>query len=133
MGLFKKNTYFKYYQRIQLQKERMKKIIKIHILEKNKTLIGYGAPAKVTTFCYAFDLSQKDIRAIVDDNNLKQGKLTPGKNIKIIKFKELYKIKFNYIIILAWNFAKPIIDKLKNSFKGKKFKIIVPFPNIKII
>jgi len=107
--------------------------MKNHILNKNKILIGYGAPAKVTTFCYAFDLSQKDIRAIVDDNSLKQGKLTPGKNIKIINFKELYKIKFNYIIILAWNFAKPIIDKLKNSFKDKKFKIIVPFPNIKII
>ena len=133
MGLFKKNSYLKYYQRIQLQKERMKKIIKIHILKKNKTLIGYGAPAKVTTFCYVFDLGQKDIGAIVDDNNLKQGKLTPGKNIKIIKFRELYKIKFDYIIILAWNFAKPIIDKLKNSFKSKKFKIIVPFPNIKII
>ena len=133
IGLFKKNNYLKYYQRIQSQKERIKKIIKIHILKKNKTLIGYGAPAKVTTFCYVFDLGQKDIGAIVDDNNLKQGKLTPGKNIKIIKFRELYKIKFDYIIILAWNFAKPIIDKLKNSFKSKKFKIIVPFPNIKII
>ena len=133
IGLFKKNNYLKYYQRIQLQKERIKKIIKIHILKKNKTLIGYGAPAKVTTFCYVFDLGQKDIGAIVDDNNLKQGKLTPGKNIKIIKFRELYKIKFDYIIILAWNFAEPIIDKLKNSFKSKKFKIIVPFPNIKII
>ena len=133
IGLFKKNNYLKYYQRIQLQKERIKKLIKIHILKKNKTLIGYGAPAKVTTFCYVFDLGQKDIGAIVDDNNLKQGKLTPGKNIKIIKFRELYKIKFDYIIILAWNFAEPIIDKLKNSFKSKKFKIIVPFPNIKII
>ena len=133
MGLFKKNSYLKYYQRIQSQKKRIKKIIKMHILKKNKILIGYGAPAKVTTFCYTFGLGQKDIRAIVDDNNLKQGKLTPGKNIKIIKFKELYKIKFNYIIILAWNFAEPIIDKLKNNFKSKKFKIIVPFPNIKII
>ena len=133
IGLFKKNNYLKYYQRIQSQKERIKKLIKIHILKKNKTLIGYGAPAKVTTFCYVFDLGQKDIGAIVDDNNLKQGKLTPGKNIKIIKFRELYKIKFDYIIILAWNFAEPIIDKLKNSFKSKKFKIIVPFPNIKII
>jgi SAM-dependent methyltransferase len=133
MGLFKKNNYFQFYKKIQIQRRRIKKIMKNHILNKNKILIGYGAPAKVTTFCYAFDLSQKDIRAIVDDNSLKQGKLTPGKNIKIINFKELYKIKFNYIIILAWNFAKPIINKLKNSFKHKKFKIIVPFSDIKII
>ena len=104
---------------------KIKKIIKTKILEKNKVLIGYGAPAKVTTFCYVFDLGQKDIRKIVDDNNLKQGKLTPGKNINIIKFKELYKIEFDYIIILAWNFAKPIINKLKNSFKVLKISIFI--------
>lgn len=133
IGLFKKSKYLKYYKRIQLQKEKIKKIIKNQISKKKKILVGYGAPAKVTTFCYAFNLGQKDIKKIVDDNNLKQGKLTPGKNINIIKFQDLHKTKFDYIIILAWNFAKPIINKLKNNFKNKKFKIIVPFPEIKII
>ena len=33
IGLFKKNNYLKYYQRIQSQKKRIKKIIEIHILK----------------------------------------------------------------------------------------------------
>ena len=74
-------------------------------------MIGYGAPAKVTTFSYAFNLSKKHIKFIVDDNDLKQGKFTPGKNIKIIKFDDLKDLDFNYIIILAWNFADPIPTK----------------------
>ena len=68
----------------------------------------------------------------MDDNDLKQGKFTPGKNIKIIKFDDLKDLDFNYIIILAWNFADPIIQKLKKLIKKKKFKIIVPFPKLKI-
>ena len=97
------------------------------------TLIGYGAPAKVTTFSYAFNLNNKHIKAIVDDNYLKQGKYTPGKNIKIIKFSDLNKFNFDYVIILAWNFSDSIIKKLNKYFKNRKFKIIVPFPKLKII
>ena len=83
-------------------------------------------------FNHVFNLGNKDIKFIIDDNKLKQNKYTPGKNIKILDFKKIKKIKFDYIIILAWNFAKPIILKLKKNYKRKKFKIIVPFPKLKI-
>ena len=68
---------------------------------------------------------------IVDDNYLKQNKYTPGKNIKIINFNKLKDINFDFIIILAWNFSDAIIKKLKKNFKNRKFKIIIPFPNLK--
>ena len=64
---------------------------------------------------------------------MKQGKFTPGKNIQIINFQKLKSYNFDFIIILAWNFANPIIKKLKQNIKNKKFKIIVPFPKVKII
>ena len=131
-SLFSTKRYFDYYKRIKLQKNKIQNLIKKNI-KKNKLFIGYGAPAKVTTFCHVFDISKKEIKFIVDDNNLKQGKFTPGKNIKIIKFNDLKNITFDYIIILAWNFSKPIIKKLKKNIRNKKYKIIVPFPNLKII
>ena len=133
MGLLNKNIFNKFFKRIQTQKKIIKKFININISRKKNILIGYGAPAKVTTFCYAFNLNYKHIKLIVDDSYLKQGKFTPGKNIKIIKFEELKNLKFDYLIILAWNFAKPIIKKLNKNFKNRKFKIIVPFPKVKII
>ena len=115
-----------------LQKNKIQDLIRTN-LKKNKIFIGYGAPAKVTTFCHVFEIKRNDIKFIVDDNTLKQEKFTPGKNIKIIKFDNLKKISFDYIIILAWNFSESIIKKLKYNLKYKNYKIIVPFPNLKII
>ena len=132
-GLFKAKTYFKYKLRIENQKKEIRNFIKKNIHNKKKILVGYGAPAKVTTFCHVFELGRKDIKSITDDNDLKQGKLTPGKNIKIINFDLLQKTHFDYIIILAWNFSNPIVKKLKKNIKNKKFKIIIPFPKLKLI
>ena len=131
MGLLDEKLFKKFHKRIQNQKKEITTIIDKNITKKNKILVGYGAPAKVTTFSYVFNLGTKSIRHIVDDNPLKQKKYTPGKNIKIISFEELKKINFDYIIILAWNFAPSIIKKIRQSIK-KSFKIIVPFPKATI-
>jgi len=131
-GLFTTKKYLEFYKRIEYQKNKIKILIKKNI-DNNKLFVGYGAPAKVTTFCHVFELGKKEINYIVDDNDLKQGKYTPGKNIKIISFDELKYCDFDFILILAWNFADPIIQKLKKNIKNKKFKIIVPFPSLKII
>ena len=131
LGLLDEKLFRKFHKRIQKQKKMITKIIYRNIIKKKKTLIGYGAPAKVTTFCHVFNLGVKSIEEIVDDNPLKHNRYTPGKNIKIISFKELKKIKFDYIIILAWNFAPSIIKKLR-KFIRKPFKIITPFPRVTI-
>ena len=131
-GLFTKQKYLNFYKRIKNQKEKIKKLINKN-LNKKKLIVGYGAPAKVTTFCHVFNIGNNEIKYIVDDNDLKQNKFTPGKNIKIINFNRLKNINFDYIIILAWNFAKPITKKLKENIKNKKFKIIIPFPKLKVI
>tara|TARA_Y100000591_G_scaffold81546_1_gene68676 strand:- start:1892 stop:3136 length:1245 start_codon:yes stop_codon:yes gene_type:complete len=132
LGLFSIKTFQKYFKRIMLQKNKIQDLIRTN-LKKKKIFIGYGAPAKVTTFCHVFEIKRNDIKFIVDDNILKQEKFTPGKNIKIIKFDNLKKASFDYIIILAWNFSESIIKKLKYNLKYKNYKIIVPFPNLKII
>ena len=130
-GLFKTRSYFQFNDKIKSQKNKITNFIN-NKMKEGKTFIGYGAPAKVTTFCHVFNLGENEIKFIIDDNTLKQNKYTPGKNIKILNFKKIKKINFDYIILLAWNFAKPLIFKLKKNIKDRKFKMIVPFPNIKI-
>tara|TARA_A100001015_G_C15034278_1_gene735102 strand:+ start:1542 stop:2807 length:1266 start_codon:yes stop_codon:yes gene_type:complete len=131
MGLYDKKLFKKFNTRIQKQKKIISKIINSEVIKKKNILVGYGAPAKVTTFSHVFDLGDQSIKCIVDDNPLKHNKYTPGKNIKIISFEELKKINFDYVIILAWNFAPSIINKLKKSIR-KPFKIIIPFPKVTI-
>ena len=129
---FQKKHFFNFSKKISLQKHRIGNLIKDNI-KKDKVFIGYGAPAKVTTFCHVFEIGNDEIKFIIDDNNLKQNKFTPGKKIKIIKLNRALNFNFDYIIILAWNFSEAIIKKLKINIKNKKYRIIVPFPKIKLI
>jgi hypothetical protein len=38
----------------------------------------------------------------------------------------------DYVLILAWNFAEQIMDKLKN-FKNEGGKFVIPVPSPKIV
>ena len=84
-----------------------------------KTVVGYGSPAKVTTLVHYMGIGDM-IDYIVDDSPLKIGRYTPGTHIPIYSPDKLYKDKPDYVIILAWNFAEPIMKKLHfNGFRGK--------------
>ena len=78
----------------------------IKLKEKNKTIIGYGAPAKATTALNFFGISD-EIDFVVEDNKLKHNKFIPGVNIPI-KNKSKIRNKKNTLIVLAWNFFKDI-------------------------
>ena len=85
--------------------------------QKNKTIIGYGAPAKATTALNFFGIS-KEIDFIVEDNKLKHNKFIPGVKIPI-KNKSEIKNKKNALLVLAWNFFEDI--KINNSDLSDNF------------
>jgi len=97
-----------------------------------KKIAGYGASAKSTTFLHQFKLSNKLFEFIIDDNIFKQNLYSPGLNIPIKSFDILNVEKVDYIIILSWNFVNEIIDKLE-PYRQNGLRIIIPFPEIKII
>lgn len=117
-------------KRINLQRNKLHKILN-KFMKYRKAVVGFGAPAKLTTFSYKFKINNKIVSYIVDDNRLKQNRYSPGKNIKIISYDDLKNIKFSAIIIFAWNFSESIIKRLKMDFKN--IDIIVPFPKLKIV
>lgn len=97
------------------------------IKKDDKTIAGYGAPAKATTLMYHFDINQNIIDFIVDDSEHKQNLYTPGMHIPILSCEEIYKLHPDYLIILAWNFAEPIIKK-HSEYISMGGKFIIPFP-----
>jgi len=120
--------FFDYQNFIEKKKDEL--INKINFL-KNKDLkiAGYGASAKSTTFLNFFNIDNTKIDFIADLNEMKQYKLSPGSNIKILPPSEIYRQNINYIIILSWNFSKEIIRQNIRFIKnGGKF--IIPFPKI---
>lgn len=56
--MFRKKLFINYYKKIKIQKNKVLNLINKQIYKKNKILVGYGAPAKVTTLSYVFDLNK---------------------------------------------------------------------------
>jgi len=100
------------------------------IKAEKKTIAIYGMPAKATTLMYLFNIDPKIIECVFEDAPLKIGLLTPGKHIPVVAAAEMYKLKPDYIVILAWNFADSIMANHKKYIdNGGKF--IVPLPELK--
>ena len=115
-GIKKFETYKKFGEKVYKIRENVRENIK-KLKDKNKIIIGYGAPAKATTALNFFGIS-KEIDFIVEDNKLKHNKFIPGVKIPI-KNKSQIKNKKNTLIVLAWNFYKDIIKN--NSELSENF------------
>ena len=92
--------------------------------------IGFGAAAKgQTVLCYG-DI---ELDYIIDENPLKIGEYSPKMNIPIVGLDHFTNENHDkyLIIILAWNFAKEIKNKLEKIKGNKKLTIIEKyFPEI---
>jgi nucleoside-diphosphate-sugar epimerase/dTDP-4-dehydrorhamnose 3,5-epimerase-like enzyme len=119
-GIKKLKTYKIFGEKVYKIRENVIKNIK-KLKNKNKKIIGYGAPAKATTALNFFGISN-EIEFIVEDNKLKHNKLIPGVKIPI-KNKSQIKDENNILLVLAWNFYKDIKKnnlKLSNNFVNIK-------------
>ena len=105
----------------------------IYDLKKKKNKISiYGASGKGQALMQFSKIDDKLIDYVFDKSKLKQGKFTPGTNIKIVDPKYISRNTVDYLIILSWNIMNEIIKQEKNFLKrGGKF--IIPFPKPKIL
>ncbi len=110
-GIKKYETYQTFGKKVYEIRENVLKNLK-KLKENNKTVIGYGAPAKATTALNFFGISE-EIDFIVEDNKLKHNKFIPGVKIPI-KDKSKIKNKKNTLLVLAWNFYNDIKNNNPN-------------------
>jgi len=105
----------------------------IYDLKKKKNKISvYGASGKGQALMQFTKIDNKLIDYVFDKSKLKQGRFTPGTNIKIRDPKHISRNKVDYLIILSWNIKDEII-KQEKVFLKKGGKFIIPFPKPKIL
>jgi SAM-dependent methyltransferase len=93
-------------------------------------VVGYGAAAKGMTVLNANDIQ---LDWIVDDNELKQGLLTPGTNIPIKDRNSLDIDEHIVVIPLAWNFFDEIKSNVEEIREGKSTQYVQYFPNVMFV
>ena len=97
--------------------------------DSGKKIAAFAASAKGNTLLNACRFDHRSIAYIVDDTPEKIGCFSPGTGIPIVDRSQLATDPPDYLVILAWNFAREIIESTGN-YDGN---YIIPIPAFEIV
>lgn len=131
LELNKPATFGKFIKRINRVGEELRALLQ-SLKSSNKSIVAYGATTKGTTLLSQFGVGREALGFIVDDNPLKQGLYSPSLHIPVLATEEIYRQRPDFILILAWNFAAPIMS-MHRRYTDQGGKFILPMPEPKIV
>jgi SAM-dependent methyltransferase len=97
---------------------------------EGKSIAVVSTPAKGNTLLNYTGIG-RFIDFATDKSKLKQGRYTPGTQIKVYSDDELVKRQPDYALILAWNFFPEITANIRKA--GFKGRFIRPLPKVEIL
>ena len=125
-GIHERKIFADFSERLHEIKDQIQKAIR-EIYTRGEKAAGYGASVGVTTALYNFDLDQRQLLFLADDNARRQGLYSPGKHIPVLSPQELVNQHIDYTFILAWMYNDFIIKRNKEYLSiGGKFITILP-------
>ncbi|KHK00295.1 class I SAM-dependent methyltransferase [Desulfovibrio sp. TomC] len=101
------------------------------IIKQGERIVGYGASATTTTLLYQFGLHEY-LTFIVDENPDKIGLYAPGSGLAVYSPDRLMHDRPENVLILAWRYAEPIINKNRN-YQDAGGRFIIPLPTLQFV
>jgi len=100
--------------------------------KKGKLVVGDACPARSVTLLNCFGVDKELLPYITEQpTSLKLNKYLPGKHIPIVNNERLIREQPDYVVLLAWHLANPIMKRLKA--RGLTSDFIIPLPDFHII
>ena len=131
-GLDRVDIYQTFSDRVEEFRKNLKNLI-VNLQKENKSLFGYGAPAKGNVLLNYCDIDNTTLQFIIDTTPIKQGKFTPSTHIPILLPEQISaKGDGDVALLLAWNYKAQILEKEKD-FRSRGGKFLVPFPSPRLI
>jgi len=130
MGLYRKETFSAYADKINNLKEQANNFL-ARAKSEGKSIAGFGASITGTTLIHHFEIGDY-LDYLVDDNQAKQGRFSPGFHLPVLPPTVLCERKPDYVIILAWRFAETIISK-NQAYLEAGGQFLVPVPEFNLI
>lgn len=118
-------------KKVKKHRKELKTMI-INLKKKGKRVVALSAPAKGNTLLNYCKLDTDLLDYVTEKAESKIGKYTPGTHIPVFPDNYLLKNKPDYALILAWNFAKEIMEN-NQEFKKRGGRFIIPIPKPKIV
>jgi SAM-dependent methyltransferase len=130
MGLDRLEIFQNYTVRLDSVKHELHTLLK-RLKNEGETVAGYGASATVTTLLYNFELGGF-LDFLVDDNVSRHGLFSPGYHIPVFAPAALMEKKADYCVVLAWQYADPILKK-NRAYSECGGRFILPMPEVRIV
>lgn len=99
---------------------------------EGRTIAAFAASAKGNTLLNACRFDTQTVDYIVDDTPEKIGKFSPGTGIPIVDRSKLDADPPDFLIILAWNFSREIIEST-SRYLEQGGRYIIPIPQFRIV
>lgn len=130
LGLDRPETFAAFGERIATLGGQLRALL-ASLRAQGKSIAAYGAPTKATTLLSHFGIGAETLDFIVEDNPLKQGLCLPMSHIPVLPTEELYRRRPDFVLILAWNFAEPIMAQHRRfADEGGRFILPMPEPRL---
>ena len=130
-GLHKLETYEKFAERVKKAKTDFLNFI-LKTKNDGKTIVANSCPGRCVTLLNYYGIDSDLIPYITEQpTSLKLGMFLPGMHIPIIKNEILLKDQPDFVILLAWHYAKPIMKELRT--RGLKSAFVIPLPDLTIV
>ena len=130
-GLFEDSVWSGFKKNVLKTKSDLRKVL-TDLKLSGKSLAANSCPGRCSTLLNFCDIGTDLVPYIAEQpTSHKLNKYLPGKHIPILDNKILFHDQPDYVLILAWHYAEPIIKSLK--VRGLKSKFIIPLPEVKII
>lgn len=99
-------------------------------MQSHSNVAGFACSAKGNTLLNCTGTTREQMKFIVDQTPEKIGMYSPGTGIEVVSMERLKTDAPDYLVILSWNFANEIIEKVRAT--GYKGKYVIPIPKLLI-
>jgi hypothetical protein len=127
-GLDREEPYLAFARGVEASREQLHNRLD-EIRRADRTVVGYGAPAKATILLNYMDVGVDLIPYICDRSSLKQGLFVPGTGIPIVAPERLLEDQPDYVLLLAWNFAEEVARQ-QAEYLNRGGCLLVPLPEL---
>ena len=129
-GMDRLETYLTFGEKVKETKRKLLSFL-IDAKNQNKSIVGYGAPAKGNTLLNYCGIRTDFLDYTVDRSPHKQGLFLPGTHIPILHPDNIQETKPDYLLILPWNLKEEIMEQMAfiREWDGK---FVVPIPEVQV-
>ena len=130
-GLGEYETYKKFADRVKKARLEFMDFL-INTKKAGKSIVGNSCPGRCSTLLNYYGIDRELLPYLAEQpTSLKLGMYLAGKHIPVVNNQRLIDEQPDFVVLLAWHYAKPIMERLKA--RGLRSDFVIPLPDFRIV